>query len=67
MRAPIVKLFSDSSIYGLRSLRTAHNALGQLKQSLEQQTHQFQELVFFADIFSFFDKANYVLLLNNIF
>ena len=36
---PVIEPFSDSNSYGFRSFRSAHNALGQLKQSLESRTH----------------------------
>lgn len=63
---PVIEPFSDSNSYGFRFFRNAHNALGQLKQSLESRTHQFEKWIFSADIVSFFDEVSNEWLINNI-
>lgn len=63
---PVIEPFLDSNSYGFRSFRSAHNALGQLKQSLESRTRQFEKWVFSADIVSFFDEVSNEWLINNI-
>ena len=63
---PVIEPFSDSNSYGFRSFKSAHNALGQLKQSLESRPHQFEKWIFSADIVSFFDEVSNEWLTNNI-
>jgi RNA-directed DNA polymerase len=63
---PVIEPFSDSNSYGFRPFRSAHNALGQLKQSLELRKYPFFKWVFFVSIVSFFDEVSYNWLINNI-
>lgn len=63
---PVIEPFSDSNSYGFRSFKNAHNALGQLEQSLESRTHQFEKWIFSADIVSFFDEVSNEWLIKNI-
>lgn len=63
---PVIEPFSDPNSYGFRFFRNAHNALGQLKQSLRLNTHPFEKWIFSADIVGFFDEVNKKWLINNI-
>jgi RNA-directed DNA polymerase len=62
----VIEPFSDSNSYGFRSFKSVHNALGQLKKSLESRTHQFEKWIFSADIVSFVDEVSNEWLTNNI-
>ena len=56
---PVIEPFSDSNSYGFRPFRSAHNALGQLKESLELRRNPFFKWIFLVDIAGFFDEVSH--------
>lgn len=63
---PVIEPFSDFNSYGFRSFKSAHNALGQLKQSFESGSYQFEKWIFSADIVSFFNEVSREWFINSI-
>ena len=63
---PVVEPFSDKHSYGFRKYRSAKNAIGAIRVTLQSSEHKDCKYIFDADIKGFFDHINHSWLLSNI-
>ena len=56
---PVIEPFSDTASFGYRENRSAHNALGLIRSSLESRESLYDRTILKVDIQSFFDEISH--------